>query len=55
MKMKVKRKILREGDELPISQAVKEIKPLATFRVNYRRDGKPVVALEVWYLEIETP
>ena len=52
MKAKVKRKILREGDELPISTAVREIKPLATFRIQQKRDGKPTVALEVWYLEI---
>jgi len=51
MKAKIKRKILREGDELNIPSLAK-IKPIATFRIQQNRNGKSAVALEVWYLEI---
>jgi hypothetical protein len=51
MKVTVKRKVLREDDELTIPSTM-EIKPIATFRIQQRRDGKPTIALEVWYLEI---
>lgn len=54
-KLTLKKKILKEGDELSIKEAKSEIQPLATFRIKYFRDGKPMDALELWYLESETP
>ena len=51
MKFVLKRKVLREGDKIPVT-AVEDIKVVATFRIKYLRDGVSTVALEVWYLEI---
>ena len=50
MKFVLKRKVLLEGDKI---ESLKEIRPIASFRIKYFRDGVSTVALEVWYLEVE--
>ena len=52
MKFVLKRKVLREGDMIPVAK-IEDIKVVATFRIKGFRDGVSDVALEVWYLEIE--
>ena len=50
MKLVLKRKVLHEGDKIPVT-STEDIKVVATFRIKYFRNGVSAVALEVWYLE----
>lgn len=53
LRLVVKRRLLTEGQELKMGAAIRDLKPIAAFRVQRNRDGMPVVDLEVWYFEIE--
>ena len=48
----VRKKILEEGEKLEIPSGIdiSKLKILNTFRVEYKKDGVPQTAIEVWFL-----